>query len=86
MGAYMASLHRIAHRPDGAVFLPGHGDPMRDPATRLAALIDPPPRREAQILAALGRPGHPETLARASIPTCPPAAPAAARQRSCPSA
>ncbi len=52
MGAYMASLRRLATRRWDA-FLPGHGDMVTDPAARLAALIAHRLRREAEILAAL---------------------------------
>ena len=60
MAAYMASLRRLA---GGAWtrFLPGHGDPVDDPATRLAALIAHRQGREAQILRVLS--AGPLTLA-----------------------
>jgi hydroxyacylglutathione hydrolase len=52
MAAYRASLRRLQgaawHR-----FLPGHGDPVADPAARLAELLAHRQRREDQILAAL---------------------------------
>ncbi|MGY6410052.1 MAG: MBL fold metallo-hydrolase [Alkalilacustris sp.] len=53
MGAYMASLERLAGLR-ARVFLAGHGDPVTDPAARVAALIAHRRGREAQILAALG--------------------------------
>lgn len=52
MGAYMASLHRLAAtRWDR--FLPGHGAEIADPGKRLADLITHREGREMQILAAL---------------------------------
>lgn len=61
MAAYMASLDRLASRP-WKQFLPGHGDPVDDPATRLADLIAHRRQREAQILAAIA--DGPDQLAR----------------------
>ncbi|WP_135449007.1 MBL fold metallo-hydrolase [Tabrizicola caldifontis] len=54
MGAYMASLRRLQ---DGSWrrFLPGHGDPVEEPAARLDTLIAHRLAREAQVLAALER-------------------------------
>jgi hydroxyacylglutathione hydrolase len=52
MGAYMASLTRLAERP-WLRFLPGHGDPVENPEQRLQELINHRRGREAQILAAL---------------------------------
>lgn len=52
MADYMASLRRLQAHP-WARFLPGHGDPVPDPADRLASLIAHRLTREAQILAAL---------------------------------
>jgi glyoxylase-like metal-dependent hydrolase (beta-lactamase superfamily II) len=52
MGAYMASLRRLAERP-WLRFLPGHGDPVENPEQRLHELINHRRGREAQILAAL---------------------------------
>jgi glyoxylase-like metal-dependent hydrolase (beta-lactamase superfamily II) len=53
MGAYMNSLDRLLsggwHR-----LLPGHGEPVDDPASRIRDLIRHRRTREAQILAALG--------------------------------
>lgn len=58
MGAYMASLHRLAAR-NWQRFLPGHGEPVDDPAGRMAYLIAHRHQREAQILGALtGAPWH----------------------------
>ncbi|MFM7445939.1 MAG: MBL fold metallo-hydrolase [Tabrizicola sp.] len=53
MGDYMASLQRLT----GTIwnrFLPGHGDPIADPQSRLAELVAHRQGRERQILAALG--------------------------------
>lgn len=52
MGGYMASLARLA-QGRWSRFLPGHGEPVEDPAARLAELIHHRRQREAQILAAL---------------------------------
>lgn len=52
MAAYMASLDRLATRP-WRRFLPGHGEPVETPSTRLDELIAHRRQREAQILAAL---------------------------------
>jgi glyoxylase-like metal-dependent hydrolase (beta-lactamase superfamily II) len=52
MAAYMASLDRISAE-DWRRFLPGHGDPIADPAARIAELAAHRRQREAQILQAL---------------------------------
>ncbi|MDZ4087361.1 MAG: MBL fold metallo-hydrolase [Tabrizicola sp.] len=52
MADYMTSLDRLAARR-WRRFLPGHGDPVTDPAARLAALAAHRRQREAQILLAL---------------------------------
>ena len=52
MGAYMASLHRLAAR-DWRRFLPGHGAPVETPAARVQELITHRLGREALILGAL---------------------------------
>jgi glyoxylase-like metal-dependent hydrolase (beta-lactamase superfamily II) len=52
MGAYMASLHRLAGTR-WSRFLPGHGDPITAPDERLHELITHRLAREAQILLAL---------------------------------
>lgn len=52
MGAYMASLHRLADR-DWDRFLPGHGAPVEAPSARVRDLIAHRHQREAQILQAL---------------------------------
>jgi glyoxylase-like metal-dependent hydrolase (beta-lactamase superfamily II) len=56
MAAYMASLDRLS-RDSWRRFLPGHGDPIDTPSSRLDELINHRKSREAQILAALS--GHP---------------------------
>ncbi|MEL6319016.1 MAG: MBL fold metallo-hydrolase [Pseudomonadota bacterium] len=57
MGAFMASLDRLATRQAGRqadrIYLPGHGDPVADPSARVAELIAHRRAREAQVLAAL---------------------------------
>ena len=60
MAAFMASLDRLAGLGP-RILLPGHGDPVGDPAGRIAELIAHRRGREAQILAALGE--GPATLA-----------------------
>jgi glyoxylase-like metal-dependent hydrolase (beta-lactamase superfamily II) len=52
MAAYMASLDRLATRP-WRRFLPGHGDPVENPAARVHELITHRRARETQILVAL---------------------------------
>lgn len=52
MGDYMASLHRLSART-WQRFLPGHGEPVEDPAARLSDLIAHRQMRERQILLAL---------------------------------
>ncbi len=49
---FMASCARLACRP-ARVFHPGHGDPVIDPAARLAWIVAHRREREAQIRAAL---------------------------------
>ena len=80
MTDYMASLRRLAGRR-WSRFLPGHGDPVPDPARRLAELIDHRQGREAQILAALAEaPARiPDLTARVYAVTPPHLLPAAAR-------
>ncbi|MGP1357360.1 MBL fold metallo-hydrolase [Roseicyclus sp.] len=66
MTAFMATLDRLAARAD-RVHYPGHGDPVADPAARVAELIAHRRAREAQIRDALKRsgPATAEDLARA---------------------
>jgi hydroxyacylglutathione hydrolase len=52
MGHYMASLDRLG-MTGWSRLLPGHGDPVEDPATRIAELAAHRRLREAQILMAL---------------------------------
>jgi glyoxylase-like metal-dependent hydrolase (beta-lactamase superfamily II) len=52
MAAYMASLDRLK-RDSWRRLLPGHGDPITTPSSRLDELIAHRRSREAQILAAL---------------------------------
>lgn len=52
MAEYMASLDRLS-AGRWRSFLPGHGDPVTDPAARLAELAAHRRQREAQILLAL---------------------------------
>ncbi len=62
MGAYMASLDRLA-AVQWSLMLPGHGAAIPDVATRLAALKAHRLAREASILSVLSRgPATPETL------------------------
>lgn len=64
MGAYMASLERLAGvRP--ARLLPGHGPAVTEPAARIAELVAHRRAREAQILGAL-RDGPADTVALAA--------------------
>lgn len=51
--AFLTSCERLAARPARA-FYPGHGDPVTDPAGRLAWLVSHRGTRDAQIRAALG--------------------------------
>jgi hydroxyacylglutathione hydrolase len=65
MGAYMASLDRLA-QGRWRRFLPGHGEPVEEPAARLAELAAHRRQREAQILACLrAGPQTPRTLTAA---------------------
>lgn len=52
MTDYLAALHKLAAR-NWQVFLPAHGDPVTDPAGRMADLIAHRQTREAAILAAM---------------------------------
>lgn len=54
MGQYMASLALLAAQQSRALF-PGHGAPIPDPASRIAALTAHRKAREAAILAELAR-------------------------------
>ncbi len=73
MGAYMASLDRLAGRP-ARLYLPGHGPAIDDPAARLSELARHRRTREAAILAELGgEPRVPADLTRAVYTDTPPA-------------
>jgi glyoxylase-like metal-dependent hydrolase (beta-lactamase superfamily II) len=54
MGAYLASLEKLAAR-DERIFYPTHGSPIADPRDWMEQLIAHRRLREAQILAALAR-------------------------------
>lgn len=70
--AFLASCRRLAEIP-ARIFYPGHGEPVTDPAGRLAWLIAHREAREAQILAALaeGRAGVATLAARIYVDTPP---------------
>ncbi len=80
MGAYMASLDRLAALK-ARVLLPGHGPEIRDPAARIAELAAHRRARDAAVHDALGpRPQTAAALARMIYTDTPPALlPAAAR-------
>ncbi|MDZ4310008.1 MAG: MBL fold metallo-hydrolase [Cypionkella sp.] len=80
MAAYMASLARLSARA-WRQFLPGHGERIADPATRLAELTAHRRARETAICAALtAGPARPIELATQLYTDTPPALlPAAAR-------
>lgn len=66
MAAFMASLDKLAGRPEDRVYLPGHGHPVEDPHAMLAHQRGHREQRFGQILAALGEgPKDAATLARA---------------------
>jgi glyoxylase-like metal-dependent hydrolase (beta-lactamase superfamily II) len=73
MGAYMASLDRLEQ--EGAARLwPGHGDPVADPAARIAALRRHRQERSAAIHTALGAgPATAAAIAAAVYRDTPPA-------------
>lgn len=74
MGAYMASLDKLARR-EWHIMHPGHGAAVPDPAARLTALASHRRDREAQVLDQLGQHG-PSTamgLARRIYTETPPA-------------
>lgn len=64
MAAYMASLSRVAARPE-RLFLPGHGPPVPEPQRFAAALLAHRRQREARVLEALAAAG--ETTAEALV-------------------
>ncbi len=66
MAAFMATLRRLAARPQDRLYLPGHGHPVRDPHSMLAFQIAHRQQRIDQILAALAAgPADAAALARA---------------------
>ena len=80
MGAYMASLRRLAARR-WRVMLPGHGAPVSDPAARLAELIAHREARETAVMEALARgPADAEALTAAIYRDTPAALLPAARR------
>lgn len=73
MAAYMASLARLDARAWRAAF-PGHGEPLLDPASRIAELTRHRLLREDAILLALGpRPATPADLVPEIYAATPPA-------------
>lgn len=80
MGAYMASLERLARGTWRRAF-PGHGAPVEDPARRIAELLAHRRSREAGLLAALaeGASDLPALVATVYADTPPPLRAAAAR-------
>jgi hydroxyacylglutathione hydrolase len=63
MGAFMATLARLAARDD-RLYLPGHGPPVEEPARVLAELTAHRQARAGQIREAIARgPATPEALA-----------------------
>ncbi len=80
MGAYMASLDRLAHQAPSRLY-PGHGDPVGDAMSRIRELAAHRRDREASIRALLAEgPASAETLAARIYTETPPALlPAAAR-------
>jgi glyoxylase-like metal-dependent hydrolase (beta-lactamase superfamily II) len=80
MQAYLAALARL-DRPDWTLFLPGHGDPIPDPQTRVRALIAHREARTDQIRRALAQEAaDASTLARRLYPNLTPALLPAAQQ------
>lgn len=49
MGAYLASLERLARREGDRIFYPAHGDPIDNPARALRGQIGHRRQREAQV-------------------------------------
>jgi len=81
MGAFMASVRRLARRTD-RIHYPGHGDPVAEPQARTAALIVHRQERERQILNALKTRGGGTAESLAAVvytDTAPALLPAAAR-------
>ena len=79
LGRFMESCRRLRAR-GAALFLPGHGDGVADPAARIDALLAHRAERDAQIAAALrDRPDNPAGLAERIYDVPPALRPAAAR-------
>ncbi|OYX45580.1 MAG: MBL fold metallo-hydrolase [Rhodobacterales bacterium 32-67-9] len=73
MGAYMAALDRLAGHGAGRLY-PGHGDPVADPARRIAEIAAHRRAREAAIRTALADgPSDATELARRIYTDTPPA-------------
>lgn len=74
VASFMASCRRLAARP-ARVYYPGHGEPVDDPAGRIAWLVAHRESREAAIVEALaeGGPATPEALAARIYTDTPPA-------------
>lgn len=80
LAAFMASLARLATRPERRLY-PGHGAPVEDGPARIAALAEHRRTRRAQILDALAPgPATPDALTRAIYTDAPPALLGAARR------
>ncbi len=81
LGDFLRALDRLAARTGDRLYLPGHGDPVRDPAARVAELAAHRRARQAQIEAALAEgPGTAAALAARLYTDVPPALlPAATR-------
>lgn len=80
MATYRASLRKLQGL-GYARYLPGHGEDITDPESRLAYLIDHRAKREAQILAALAQgPSDPQSIAALIYTDIPPALLPAAAQ------
>ena len=79
LGRFRESCDRLRRRR-AARFLPGHGDTVPDPATRIDFLLAHRAERDAQIAAALRQePGTPSDLAARIYDVAPALLPAAAR-------
>jgi hydroxyacylglutathione hydrolase len=81
LGDFLRALDRLAARTGDRLYLPGHGDPVSEPAARVAELAAHRRARQAQIEAALAEaPGTAAALAARIYTEVPPALlPAAAR-------
>lgn len=81
LGDFLRALDRLAARTGDRLYLPGHGDPVSDPAARVAELAAHRRARQSQIEAALAEgPGTAAALAARLYTDVPPALlPAATR-------